>query len=175
MITTIEETLSYILNAHSGQLYGTVPYVYHSIAVSNELLKYGFDAIHYKDYHILALIHDLIEDCEAKGFTREVIAKDFGQSIADDVWRLSKDKLTSEGEKISRKAGLADYLKKVSGSERAVIIKCCDRSANVKSCITEKNTSLFKMYVGEHPKFVEAFKSFEKVKPILISLEDYLE
>lgn len=175
MITTIEETLFYILEAHKGQLYGTVPYVYHSIAVSNELLRYGFNALDYKDYHILALIHDLIEDCEAKGITREVIARDFGQSMADDAWRLSKDKLTPEGEKISRKTGLTDYLKKISGSERAVIVKCCDRSANVKSCITEKNTSLFKMYAGEHPKFVEAFRTFEKAKPILISLEDYLE
>lgn len=81
----IQEAKTFATQAHAGQFRkcGVTPYITHPIGVANIVAKAGGTT----DQIVIALLHDVIEDCE--GYDYEVIADAFGEKIAEGVQDLS--------------------------------------------------------------------------------------
>jgi (p)ppGpp synthase/HD superfamily hydrolase len=107
--------------AHWGQSRdeGT-PYIHHplrvAIALVEELGIYDAELI------CAALLHDVIEDSAT---TREDIAKEFGERVAQIVWLLTK----------SEDSDLGQYLAAIEAAAHtgALTVKLCDRLDNMRS------------------------------------------
>jgi len=107
--------------AHCGQTRdeGT-PYIIHPVRVAIALVD-ELD-IHSPELVCAALLHDVIEDSPT---TREEIAGEFGEEIADVVWLLTKLEDVS----------LSDYLAAIEAASEtgAPVVKLCDRLDNLRS------------------------------------------
>lgn len=90
-----------------------------------------------------AWLHDTVEDTSV---TVEDIKREFGDDVADLVWRLTDE---TGG---NRRARHAKTHAKIRGRADAVRVKLADRIANVESAI-EQRTHLYGMYRKEHVQF----------------------
>ncbi|MGF1716994.1 HD domain-containing protein [Photobacterium chitinilyticum] len=132
---------------HKDQMYGAVPYYVHLEAVSRLASPFGTDAM------IVAQLHDVVEDTET---SIDELAADFGYLVADAVGYMSDGKLE---DRKSRKDEINFRLASLDIDEEAariaLIVKACDRLANVRSSLrsTEK---YFCLYQQEHPNFKKA-------------------
>lgn len=114
----IDQTIEFISKAHAGQKYGNFDYCLHPlhVALVADYIFTDFD----DNVHIVALLHDVIEDTK---YTREDL-KEMGYSdiILDAVDLLTKDKSLSYDENIQR------IIK--SGNKIAMQVKFADNYAN---------------------------------------------
>lgn len=127
--------------AHAGQDYsGGDFHTNHLARVVATLRKFGVD-----DPTLLAAawLHDTVEDTST---TIDDIRGEFGDDVADLVWRL-----TDEPGKNRKERHHLTHLK-IRGRPEAVRIKLADRIANVESSI-EQHTHLRGMYREEHAAF----------------------
>ena len=107
---SIGKAFELAFSAHRGQIDKLgEPYITHLVRVASAL----------KDprEQIVALLHDVIEDC---GIKREDIAKEFGPDIANAVDAISK----RDGE------GYEDYLRRVTQNPIALRVKRADLADN---------------------------------------------
>jgi len=117
---------------HHGQLDKSgVPYIFHPIAVA--------EAMETEEEVIVALLHDTIEDC---GITREAIAADFSDEIADAVAAITK----IENEPYDA------YVAKVKANKLARRVKIADLTHNMN--LTRLNT-----ITDEDRKRVEKYRN----------------
>jgi flavin-binding protein dodecin len=127
--------------AHAGQEYGGGDFHENHLArVVANLRNYGVT-----DPVLLAAawLHDTVEDTAT---SVEDIRREFGDDVADLVWRL-----TDEPGKNRKERHHLTHVK-IRGRPEAVRIKLADRIANVESSI-EQNTHLRGMYRHEHAAF----------------------
>jgi guanosine-3',5'-bis(diphosphate) 3'-pyrophosphohydrolase len=127
--------------AHAGQDYGGGDFHENHLArVIATLREYEVD-----DPVLLAAawLHDTVEDTDT---TIDDIRREFGDDVADLVWRL-----TDEPGKNRKERHHLTHVK-IRGRVEAVRIKLADRIANVESSIEQK-THLRGMYREEHPAF----------------------
>jgi len=132
---------------HTGQMYGNLPYYVHLETVSRLASPFGIDAM------IIAQLHDVIEDTAT---SVDEISADFGFLVADAVQYMTDGKLEDRSKRkiaINQRLALLD-----TGEEAArlaLIVKTCDRLANVRA---SKSTSKrhYEMYRQEHPSFKQA-------------------
>jgi (p)ppGpp synthase/HD superfamily hydrolase len=125
----------------------------HSNAFIDHEMKQNLVKLLHPDLLVVALLHDVLEDCASAGITKEIIENNFGKIVADDVWRL-----TDEPGKNRKERKLKTY-HKIRGSQNATIVKLWDRIANVESCIDkneEKNRDYLNMYMKEYYTFKAA-------------------
>lgn len=134
------------LDAHKTQKYGDEPYSVHLEAVAELARPFG------PSVEAIAWLHDAVEDTD---LTVLDIIKATDCQIGACV-----DLVTDEpGE--NRKARKAATYKKLSSvvddtfEAPALIVKVCDRLANVRSC-KRSNPGLLKMYRKEHEAFRKA-------------------
>jgi (p)ppGpp synthase/HD superfamily hydrolase len=127
--------------AHTGQRYGDGDFLEgHLARVVSTLRKFG------EDNPILlaaAWLHDTIEDTQ---ITVDDIKHEFGDDVADLVWRLTDE---TNG---NRKERHHQTHLKIRGRTEAVRIKLADRIANVEASI-EQRTQLRGLYRAEHQMF----------------------
>jgi (p)ppGpp synthase/HD superfamily hydrolase len=90
-----------------------------------------------------AWLHDAVEDTAT---TVEDVRREFGDDVADLVWRLTDE----PGNNRKERHHLTHL--KIRGRPEAVRIKLADRIANVESSIEER-THLRGMYRHEHAQF----------------------
>nr|WP_086937928.1 HD domain-containing protein [Thaumasiovibrio occultus] len=132
---------------HAGQQYGTYPYSYHLDAVADLATPFGTEAM------IVAQLHDLIEDTDS---SIDEIAADFGFTIADAVLYLTD---TPFGERTQRKQEANARLKSLTVFEEsgrlALIVKACDRLANVRAS-KQLDPQRLQRYRDEHLEFRRA-------------------
>ncbi|UXI04084.1 phosphohydrolase [Photobacterium sp. TY1-4] len=132
---------------HQGQMYGSVPYYVHLEAVSRLASPFGTDAM------VVAQLHDVIEDTET---SVDELAADFGFLVADAVAYISDGKFDN---RLSRKAEIHQRLAALDVDEEAariaLIVKACDRLANVRASL-HGEASYFSLYQQEHTNFKEA-------------------
>ena len=132
---------------HSGQMYGSLPYYIHLEAVSRLASPFGTDAM------IVAQLHDVVEDTQT---SVEELAADFGYVIADAVAYMTDGK---QKDRYSRKADINQRLASLDVTEEAgriaLIVKACDRLANVRASLRSPE-HYFERYQQEHPHFREA-------------------
>jgi len=133
---------AFALESHGDQKYGNRPYSYHLDAVALIAEPYGDIAV------VIAYLHDVVEDCDV---SIETIEKEFGKFVADCVHILTDEHGKSRKE---RKFKTYAKMANVTGdTELALIIKACDRLANIRACISDGYAEKLNMYESEYPIF----------------------
>lgn len=138
MSDIVKQAKRFAYNAHLGQYrkcnsVKTNLYVSHPLAVMDLVEKFGGT----KEDMVVACLHDVIEDCEDKGYDYDLIKSTFGENIADRVMALTNQKVDPRtGEKLSekewkeKKAGIQlEEIKKMSPSNQ--LVKACDQIHNM--------------------------------------------
>jgi len=130
------------IQAHGKQKYGRKPYRVHLEAVAKLAVRYGFT-----DEQIIMVcwLHDVLEDCLTvtvqtlldAGFPAEVVAAAYALKDEDGENRDEKKART---------------LPKIAANRMALIVKLCDRIANVLFS-RRNNPRKFKRYQHEHVAF----------------------
>lgn len=89
-MSTIERAIEIAMKEHFGQVdKNNVPYIYHPLRVMSEVaLRWPRDT----NMHIVAVLHDVIEDSPNQGSIRDLIRQEFGQEIYEALLLLSRDK-----------------------------------------------------------------------------------
>lgn len=129
--------------AHAGQDYGGGDFhEKHLARVVATLRKFGED-----DPVLLAAawLHDTVEDTDV---TIDDIRREFGDDVADLVWRLTDE----DGRNRKERHHLTHM--KIRGRTDAVRVKLADRIANVESA-KEQRTNLRGMYREEYQAFFD--------------------
>lgn len=140
-----QKTIKYAGEAHSGQL---VPgsrnsYVVH---LSNVCMEVLFALSYAKDLDInlgmqCALLHDTIEDTQV---TWEDLNKIFGESVANGVLALTKDKALPKAEQ------MADSISRIlEESPEIRLVKMADRITNLQKPPSHWNKDKIKKYHKE--------------------------
>lgn len=128
--------------AHTKQRYGDQPYTVHLENVVELARPFGELAV------IVAYLHDIVEDTE---ITLDDIRKEFGEIVADCIALLTDEPGSNRKERKAK-----TYGKMAASNNRvALIVKACDRLANLRNCVAS-NSRLLQMYKKEHTIFKQA-------------------
>ncbi len=124
----LKKAYSVSAKAHLNQKRATnEPYITHPLAVASILADLHLDEISIS----AGLLHDIIEDTE---YTKEDIAKLFGNEIAEIVWSVTKISKISDFDADNAKA---ETLKKMiiamTNDVRVILIKLADRLHNIRT------------------------------------------
>ena len=115
----LQRALIFAQEKHNGQKrIGGDDYITHPIAVCEIIKSQGFD----KNYQIVALFHDLLEDTDA---TEEEILKYGSPDILEAVNLLTKKKGYN----------MAEYISAIKQNPIAHVVKSADRLHNLKCAI----------------------------------------
>ena len=139
----VERARGFALRFHGDQKYGEHPYSVHLEAVAVLARPYGAWA------EAVSWLHDVVEDTPATLVDIELEFSLYGRVLV----ALLTDE-PGETRKI-RKAATYKKLAKVEDTsfERlALVVKACDRLANVRSCL-QTNSGLLQMYAKEQEVF----------------------
>lgn len=129
---------AFAIEAHGDQMYGRHPYSHHLDAVAELARPYGDDA------EAAAYLHDVKED--VKWMTLERIRAPFGDEMTQAVDLLSDPPGANRKERKTMA-----YARLAATSNRlALIVKPCDRLANMRACIADGNARLLEVYRSEH-------------------------
>lgn len=114
-MSTLERAIQIATQAHAGQIdKAGEPYILHPLRV-----MFNMETIEQK---IVAVLHDVVEDCKDKGWTLERLEKEgFNQNVLDAVKAVSK----VDGEE------LESYLKRVESNRLALAVKLKDLKDNM--------------------------------------------
>lgn len=155
--TVLPVVKAFAIQAHkeAGTLYGGIPYEFHLEAADYVRKHFGLPGI----YGWAVWLHDTIEDCP--GITKELIEERFGEQVALLVDAVTDGQGTNRAER--KKVSYAKML----ALPEAILVKMCDRIANVQACLLMGNDSLFGMYHKEHAGFCEALQLNEEKPPLV--------
>ncbi|OCA58832.1 (p)ppGpp synthetase [Xylella fastidiosa subsp. pauca 11399] len=114
--------------AHAGQTRKSgEPYITHPVAVACVLADLGMDV----ETLIAAILHDTIEDTSV---TREILAAEFGETVADLVDGVTKlDKLKFRNRQEAAAESFRKMLLAMSRDLRVIMIKLADRLHNMRT------------------------------------------
>jgi len=135
-----DKAIEFATKAHGDQKYGTYPYERHlsDVAAVAKFHKLP-EAV-----QIAAWLHDTLEDTNTR---YNEIVHAFGSEIAILVYAV-----TNEYGK-TRKERNAKTYPKIKANKLAISLKLCDRIANLKFSIAQKDTGKVGMYLKEHEEF----------------------
>lgn len=142
-VSIIQKAKQFALKAHGEQKYGNLPYMVHLDAVNNIAQLHSLN----ESIQAAAYLHDVIEDTYV---TYEEIKSEFSKKIADLVWAV-----TSETGRNREERNRKTY-KKISKSTDAILLKLCDRIANIENAIATNKDDLLHIYKKEHNEFYKA-------------------
>lgn len=137
----VELALSYATVNHYNQLYGNVPYINHLLATQNISIKFGCD----DTIQAACLLHDILEETK-KTYTDLKLV--FGREIAEIVYCVTDELGRNRNER------KAKTYPKILVNSKAIIVKLCDRIANIEDAVTTNNTKKIFLYKKEHNEFV---------------------
>lgn len=164
------------------------PYSEHLHNVRTLVKRFGGN----KEDQIVALLHDVIEDCKAKGFDKKMIEKFFGKTVADRVDELSNKKVDPDTgrplEKEEWKARKQEIQVKMVSKMGAgnQLVKACDQIDNIADFIGLEPDSSFEYrrryiekgfaVINACDKLPDNFKSFTRAlkykTDYILNLED---
>lgn len=146
----------FAIKAHGEQKYGDeFPYIVHLRAVLSVAIRFGI-----RDWRVLVgcLLHDTREDTDA---TFDELELYFGEEVANAVEALSEPKVGTRKEKH------AIAYPRIRQNWLSVIIKLCDRIANVES-----GGKKIGMYKKEHTAFKRYFSDVEIPEPFTSAVKE---
>jgi (p)ppGpp synthase/HD superfamily hydrolase len=136
----INHALAFAAKHHDQQVRkGTrLPYLTHPANVAIILTRYGCD----ETTVVAAILHDVIEDCVSKNYTREMLeqrlASKFGDDVLDAVLAVTHRKHDDDGEEFSPEERKADYLARLDkANERALWVCAADKLHNANSILSD--------------------------------------
>jgi (p)ppGpp synthase/HD superfamily hydrolase len=142
---TVARARAFAVEAHGDQRYGEHPYAVHLDAVADLARPYGADA------ETVAYLHDVVEDTLVPP---DRVRESFGDLVADCVALVTDAPGANRSE---RKMHTNAKLAEVAGDRQlALIVKACDRLANLRQSAHGAPGSKLDMYRAEHPAFRDA-------------------
>lgn len=132
---------TFAVEVHGEQMYGQHRYSHHLDAVAELARPYGDDA------EATAYLHDVKED--VAGMSLDALRERFGDDLTEAVDLLSDPPGANRKErKVKAYARLA-----ATQNRLALVVKPCDRLANMRACVADGNVRLLEVYRSEHPTF----------------------
>jgi (p)ppGpp synthase/HD superfamily hydrolase len=136
----INHALAFAAKHHDQQVRkGTrLPYLTHPANVAIILTRYGCD----ETTIVAGILHDVIEDCVTKDYTRDMleqrIASKFGSDVLDTVLAVTHRKHDDDGEEFTSEEVREDYLRRLAdASERARWVCAADKLHNANSLLSD--------------------------------------
>jgi (p)ppGpp synthase/HD superfamily hydrolase len=141
----VNHALAFAAKHHDQQVRkGTrLPYLTHPANVAIILTRYGCD----ETTIVAGILHDVIEDCVTKDYTREMleqrVATKFGSDVLDAVLAVTHRKHDDEGEEFSPEEVKQDYLHRLAAAnDRARWVCAADKLHNANSLISDLNRTI---------------------------------
>ena len=141
----INHALAFAAKHHDQQVRkGTrLPYLTHPANVAIILTRYGCD----ETTVVAGILHDVIEDCVTKDYTREMleqrIASKFGSDVLETVLAVTHRKYDDDGEEFTPDERKQDYLDRLNGaSPRALWVCAADKLHNANSILSDLNRTM---------------------------------
>ncbi|WP_148252256.1 RelA/SpoT family protein [Aidingimonas lacisalsi] len=127
-IQQVKRAFYYAEQAHDGQQRRSgEPYVTHPLAVANILANMHMD----HQSLMAAMLHDVIEDT---GVSKEALAKQFGEPVAELVDGVSKlTQITFEDKAVAQAENFQKMVLAMSRDIRVIIVKLADRLHNMRT------------------------------------------
>ncbi|OAM22320.1 guanosine-3',5'-bis(diphosphate) 3'-pyrophosphohydrolase [Eikenella corrodens] len=124
------------IRAHQNQFRNSgVPYITHPMAVAQQLAEWHIDA----QGLCAGVLHDVLEDT---GTSKEELAAEFGQTIADMVDGLSKlEKLEYDSQAEHQAESFRKLIMAMTKDIRVIIVKLSDRLHNMRTLDAKKPDS----------------------------------
>jgi (p)ppGpp synthase/HD superfamily hydrolase len=136
----VNHALAFAAKHHDQQVRkGTrLPYLTHPANVAIILTRYGCD----ESIVVAGILHDVIEDCVSKNFTREMleqrIAAKFGEDVLETVLAVTHRKHDDDGDELSSDERKQDYLNRLSDADDSAKWVCAaDKVHNANSIISD--------------------------------------
>jgi (p)ppGpp synthase/HD superfamily hydrolase len=136
----INHALAFAAKHHDQQVRkGTrLPYLTHPANVAIILTRYGCD----ETTVVAGILHDVVEDCVSKDYTREMleqrIASKFGSDVLDAVLAVTHRVHDDDGEPFTAEERKQDYLDRLPGAnERALWVCAADKLHNANSILSD--------------------------------------
>ena len=136
----INHALAFAAKHHDQQVRkGTrLPYLTQPANVAIILTAYGCD----ETTVVAGILHDVVEDCVTKAFTREMleqrIATKFGSDVLDTVLAVTNRKLGDDGDELSSEEVRDDYILRLQDAdERARWVCAADKLHNANSILSD--------------------------------------
>lgn len=144
----LKEAEEFATAAHDriGQRYGGLPYSAHLKMVESVRLHFGLHDM----IGCACWLHDTLEDCP--DVTKELIEERFSMAVAKLVWAVTDGKGSNLDERKKE-----SYFK-MRAFPASILVKMCDRIANVETSCLDSDGTLLRMYRKEHAKFCEELK-----------------
>ncbi len=167
--SNITQCLEYIQMKHMGQVrrgsteLKQIPYYTHPLTVAILVMDYDPSV----SLTMAALLHDVLEDTQTA--LSEIVEK-FGKEVAHLVDLLSKE---IEGEK---KDIHKEYYPKIKADKKALLLKLCDRLANLYSYYYDAESPKRVKYIKETKEIIIPMaKHYEELKERIIAAVNYHE
>jgi len=136
----VNHALAFAAKHHDQQVRkGTrLPYLTHPANVAIILTRYGCD----ETTVVAGILHDVIEDCVTKDYSREMleerIAGKFGMDVLDTVLAVTHRNHDDDGNEFSPEERKEDYLARLAGAtERARWVCAADKLHNASTIISD--------------------------------------
>jgi len=141
----INRAREFAIAHHGEQKYGALPYSHHLDAGAMLARPFGEHA------EVVAYLHDVVEDTAV---TVSDLRVEFGSLIADAVALITDEPGSNRKERKEKTYAKMAVAEKIM--DTALVVKVCDRLANVRFCKAQNNERLFTMYKSEHASFRRA-------------------
>ena len=120
-----------------------MPYLTHPANVAIILTRYACD----ETTVVAGILHDVIEDCVSKNYTREMleqrIASKFGDDVLDAVLAVTHRKHDDDGEEFSPEERKDDYLERLDkAGEQALWVCAADKLHNANSILSDLDRTI---------------------------------
>ena len=158
----IEYAIYYATKAHKGQKrkQGT-PYYMHPLEVSKILKEKGFS----KEYQIVGLFHDLLEDTDA---------------AYEEIERLTNKEIAEAVKLLTKEPGycMKEYIERIEKNYMAKIVKLADRIHNLSEAHLA-SSDFQERYVKETEKWfiglAKGTKFEEDLKEVLLQVKEQIK
>jgi (p)ppGpp synthase/HD superfamily hydrolase len=186
----INHALAFAAKHHDQQVRkGTrLPYLTHPANVAIILTRYGCD----ESTVVAGILHDVVEDCVTKNFTREMleqrISAKFGSDVLDTVLAVTHRKHDDDGDELSSDERKQDYLDRLGDSDdRAKWVCAADKVHNANSIISDLQRTIDPNVVWQRFKagkegtvkwyrdVLEKLRELRFAAPIMAELEQTVE
>lgn len=157
MTQEIQRARDFAIERHEGQKYGLLKYEKHLEDIIDILNRYEIST----DLRIVcAYLHDTVEDTKT---TLQEIESKFGRAVARLVDFCTDETGKNRAEK---KRNTYPKWKRLLDEdclfyEDAVILKLCDRIANLENAKNRGNDNLLQMYLVENKEFISTLSNRE--------------